>query len=88
MLLSIILGEALYVAHRLRRVIVASPLVLACAFAAMAAAHHWPAAAAHAADHADNHPPALKVAAPARARPAMLQRVANRPAPAPQITKS
>ncbi|WEK39659.1 MAG: hypothetical protein P0Y50_14150 [Candidatus Brevundimonas colombiensis] len=42
MLLSIMVGEALYIAHRCRRALLASPVVLACAATAMALFHHGP----------------------------------------------
>ncbi|WP_292045627.1 MULTISPECIES: hypothetical protein [unclassified Brevundimonas] len=40
MLLSIMVGEALYIAHRCRRALLASPVVLACAMTAMALFHY------------------------------------------------
>jgi len=40
MLLSIMVGEAHYIAHRCRRALLASPVVLACAMTAMALFHH------------------------------------------------
>ncbi|GAW40873.1 hypothetical protein SH203_01275 [Brevundimonas sp. SH203] len=42
MLLSIMVGEALYIAHRCRRALLASPVILACAVTALALFHHGP----------------------------------------------
>ena len=42
MLLSIMIGETLYVAHRWRRAILAAPVVLACVATARALSHHLP----------------------------------------------
>jgi len=43
MLLSIVIGEALYLAHRCRRALIASPMLLVGAWAVMAAIPHGPA---------------------------------------------
>lgn len=42
-LLSIVVGEALYLAHRCRRALIASPMLLVGAWAVMAVMPHGPA---------------------------------------------
>lgn len=43
MLVSIVIGEALYLAHRCRRALIASPVLLVGAWAVMAIMPHGPA---------------------------------------------
>ena len=43
MLVSIVIGEALYLAHRCRRALIASPVLLVGAWAVMAVMLHGPA---------------------------------------------
>lgn len=43
MLVSIVFGEALYLAHRCRRALIASPMLLVGAWAVMAVMPHGPA---------------------------------------------